>query len=456
MTHTEKRSKLKRRADNRRRFTRHHMAIPWHAYAVSNNETPAVEAEIREKSSIIGRVGLIMLSCGTGAWRVRDSMNIIAEVLGVTCTADVGLVSIEYTCMDGSHNDTQTLDLKTTTVNTHKLALMEDFLTGFEEKGNTMSVEQIHTELDKLQNKPGLYSPLSVGLAAALACGAFTFLLGGGPIEMFCAFFGAGIGNWLRRKMNDMHEQLFACTAASVAVACLVYVAIIKALEIFLGVSPAHEAGYICAMLFVIPGFPFITSGIDLSKLDMRSGIERMTYSIMIIVVATLVAWITATTIHFQPADFVPLELGVWTLMGLRVIASFCGVYGFSIMFNSPRRMAAMAGLIGAVANTLRLELVDLTTMPAAAAAFFGALVAGLLASLVKKYIGFPRISLTVPSIVIMVPGLFMYRAFYNIGVTSIAIGAYWFTKAMMIVLALPLGLIFARIFTDSRFRHCN
>lgn len=142
--------------------------------------------------------------------------------------------------------------------------------------------------------------------------------------------------------------------------------------------------------------------------------------------------------------------------MGLRVIASFCGVYGFSIMFNSPRRMAAMAGLIGAVANTLRLELVDLTTMPAAAAAFFGALVAGLLASLVKKYIGFPRISLTVPSIVIMVPGLFMYRAFYNIGVTSIAIGAYWFTKAMMIVLALPLGLIFARIFTDSRFRHCN
>ena len=209
-------------------------------------------------------------------------------------------------------------------------------------------------------------------------------------------------------------------------------------------------------MLFVIPGFPFITSGIDLSKLDMRSGIERMTYSIMIIVVATLVAWITATTIHFQPADFVPLELGVWTLMGLRVIASFCGVYGFSIMFNSPRRMAAMAGLIGAVANTLRLELVDLTTMPAAAAAFFGALVAGLLASLVKKYIGFPRISLTVPSIVIMVPGLFMYRAFYNIGVTSIAIGAYWFTKAMMIVLALPLGLIFARIFTDSRFRHCN
>ena len=37
-------------------------------------------------------------------------------------------------------------------------------------------------------------------------------------------------------------------------------------------VKVEHEAGYICAMLFIIPGFPFITSGIDLAKLDLRSG----------------------------------------------------------------------------------------------------------------------------------------------------------------------------------------
>jgi len=99
---------------------------------------------------------------------------------------------------------------------------------------------------------------------------------------------------------------------------------------------------------------------------------------------------------------------------------------------------------------------VDVVGMQGAEAAFIGALAAGLLASLVKKKIGYPRISLTVPAIVIMVPGLYMYRAVYNLGITSIAVGAYWFTKAAMIVFALPLGLIFARIFTDSRFRHCN
>ena len=55
-----------------------------------------------------------------------------------------------------------------------------------------------------------------------------------------------------------------------------------------------NEAGYICSMLFIIPGFPFITSGIDLAKLDLRSGLERLSYAVIIVLVATLTAWIMA------------------------------------------------------------------------------------------------------------------------------------------------------------------
>ena len=65
-------------------------------------------------------------------------------------------------------------------------------------------------------------------------------------------------------------------------------------------------------------------------------------------------------------------------------------------MFNSPLQLAATAGIIGAIANTTRLELVDLASFPPAAAAFLGALLAGLLASMIKTSIGYPRISLTV------------------------------------------------------------
>ena len=47
-------------------------------------------------------------------------------------------------------------------------------------------------------------------------------------------------------------------------------------------------------MLFVIPGFPLITAGLDIAKLDMRSGIERLSYAVSIIVMATLVGWMVA------------------------------------------------------------------------------------------------------------------------------------------------------------------
>ena len=51
------------------------MEIPWHDYARQDGNILIDKAGLIEKASVIGRVGLIMLSCGTGAWRVRTSMN---------------------------------------------------------------------------------------------------------------------------------------------------------------------------------------------------------------------------------------------------------------------------------------------------------------------------------------------------------------------------------------------
>lgn len=436
---------------------KNHMDILWHEYTDQNGENkPVTEASLTEKASIIGRVGIMLLSCGTGAWRVRSSMNALAEAMGITCTADIGLMSIEYTCFDGEEGFTQSLCLTNTGVNTSKLNRLENFIRDFEVEGKHMSGEQLHSFLDNIEKIHGLYSPIALGFAAAIACGGFTFLLGGGPIEMLCAFIGAGIGNFIRCKLSKHHFTLFLCIVSSVSAACLVYAGVLKIAELLLGISIQHEAGYICAMLFIIPGFPFITSGIDLAKLDMRSGIERLNYALIIILVATMTAWIMALLLHLQPVDFMKISLPVWGWILFRILASFCGVFGFSIMFNSPVRLAEVAAAIGAIANTLRLELVDIAKFPPAATAFIGALTAGILASLIKNKVGYPRISVTVPSIVIMVPGLYLYKGFYNLGMMSLAVSASWFASAILIIAALPLGLIFARILTDKTFRYCT
>ena len=185
---------------------KNHMDVAWHEYTDENGENvPVVDSSIAEKASVIGRVGIMFLSCGTGAWRVRSSMNTLAEALGITCTADIGLMSIEYTCYDGENGFTQSLCLTNTGVNTLKLNRLEHFIRNFEKEGKHMSGEQLHTFLDNIEKTHGLYSPPALGLAAAIACCGFTFLLGGGPIEMFCAFVGAGIGNYLRCKLTKHH-----------------------------------------------------------------------------------------------------------------------------------------------------------------------------------------------------------------------------------------------------------
>jgi hypothetical protein len=63
-----------------------HMDIPWHEYTNKDSKVKIENASLTEKSSVIGRIGLMLLACGTGAWRVRSSMNTIASELNITWT----------------------------------------------------------------------------------------------------------------------------------------------------------------------------------------------------------------------------------------------------------------------------------------------------------------------------------------------------------------------------------
>lgn len=435
----------------------HHMAVPWHNMVEdSESRVPATDGTLKEKTTLAARIGLLTLSVGASAWRVRRSLNIVSRSLGMSCAADIGLLTLELTCFQEGESYSEAFSLRTAGVNTDKLDAVEKLVNDFEETCRTTSIREYHHMLDAIEEQAGNYNAWKLGLAAAIACGAFTFLLGGGIPEMVCAFLGAGIGQFLRSKMLGRKITLIACIIVSVMAACLTYVGTISLAEVLLHISSIHEAGYICAMLFVIPGFPLITGGIDLAKLDMRSGLERLAYALFIIVIATLTGYAMALLLHFQPSSFAELTIDpLWNLL-LRLLASFVGVFGFSMMFNSPPKMAAIAGLVGMVANTLRLELLDLTGIPAGIAALIGATTAGLLASLVFREAGYPRVSLTVPSIVIMVPGLFLYRGIYYLGLDNVGDASLWLTKAMFIIMALPLGLVVARVLTDSYFRHSS
>ena len=325
-----------------------------------------------------------------------------------------------------------------------------------------VTVRQAHERLDMIERRKPLYSPLFAGLASACACASFVFLLGGGPFDMIGAFVGAGLGHWLRRKLFAHHLNQFFVTFVCVAVAALACTGTLRLIGLYNPVALQHDTAYIGAMLFVIPGFPLITGGLDMAKIDFPSGVQRITYVLCIILMATLAGWMVASIVHLNPEGFEPLGLNPVVNCLLRMVFAFIGVWGFSVMFNSPQRMCLVAATIGLITDTLRLEIVD-AGVPAEAGAFIGALLAGLLASAWRSavrrgwlapHLGYPRICLTVPSIVIMVPGLYMYQAMFHLGQFDTLNALDWAFRAFMVIICLPIGLAMARVITDKSWRY--
>ena len=140
-------------------------------------------------------------------------------------------------------------------------------------------------------------------------------------------------------------------------------------------------------------------------------------------------------------------------LLALRFVASFLGVLGFALMFNSPWRIALAAAGVGMVANVLRIELVEAHVPPQAAAAV-AALVVGLLAAVIAPRLDVPRITVYVPAVTIMVPGVLAYRAVFHISNGDTVEALAYGVQAALVVAALAIGLAIARMLTDRTWAY--
>lgn len=428
--------------------------VGWRDFAGEGSQRVREES-VPVRSSVVARAASAALSSGMGGYRVREVIRRVGAALGLECRSSVTLMGAQITVTDGTKLFTEVVEVSGAGVNTGRMRMVEDFVCTVERYGSALTVADVHGLLDGIEHTPAYYGWAASGLASALACGAFVFLLGGGLVEMLCAAAGAGAGQALRKILGPRHVNVFFTTMLAVALSCLVYLGVLSLVDLAVpGAAALHQAGYIGAMLFVIPGFPLITSGLDVARMNLASGIERFVYAACIIGVATLAGWFVAKLTTLYPAELVSPDLAPAALAALRFIASVVGVYGFSVLFDSPPSMAATAACIGAVANTLRLELVDLASLPPEAAALVGALVAGLLASAVGPRVRLPRVTLTVPSIVIMVPGLYLYEAMYYLCDFDVLNAMGWGVRAMAVIACLPAGLALARFLTDRSWRH--
>ena len=408
-------------------------------------ESALDEPGLVRRSGTVLRVGRLALAAGHGSYRVKSHMERVGRAIGLDrIDALVTLTEITVTSARGQVFRTEVSEVRKVGINAHRLSELERYVGDLPAQA---SPDDVNRELDRIARQPALYSLPANALSAGVACAAFAFLNQRGPLECAAVLVAATLGQALRRWLLHRGINQFGVTMLAAAVASLVYFGLVSAVATLLH-EPGHHSGYISAVLFLVPGFALVTGALDLAKLDFSAGISRLTYAFMVLASAALAVWGVSAIAGLDPEPGPPYELAPVPYWLLMTVASFLSVLGFALMFNSPWRMALAAASVGMVANVVRLMLVDVGVVAQAAAAA-AALLVGLLTAYVAPRLRFPRVTVSVPAVVIMVPGVTVYRAVYefNAGSTTQALG--YVVDAGLVVIALAIGLAVARMLTD-------
>jgi len=405
--------------------------------------------ELVRKSAAVLRLGSLLLSAGAGSYRVKDSMRRAARSLGLhEHRAQVTLTEITTTTHDGERVRTEVIEQRRVGVNADRIDAIAETVDGLRPGTPVAALEQ---ELDRVEQAPVRYPTPVVVLAVALACAAFAFLNDGGPVVCGAVFAAAALGQAVRRRLQWARLNTFAVTALAAALSSSAYVAVVLGLERLGYAHPSHEAGLVSAVLYLVPGFPLVTAVLDLVRLDLSAGLTRLAYVTMTLLSAGMSVWAVSWAAGLDLDGLATPEVSGPLLLALRVVASAVAAAGFAVLFNSSPRAAAVAALVGGVANPARLALVEAGVAPQAAS-LLAACVVGLLAALAATRGRSSRVTLSVPAVVIMVPGVVVYRSLVHVNEGEVAAALGVGVEATFVIMGLGVGLALARMLTDRHW----
>ena len=414
----------------------------------NSDDSPAGQQAMGVEADAVLRLGLLMVAAGTGGYRVIRAMKRAARAMGFDrLDAEISITSVVCTFHRGVSFRTVVATQPAPAVDASRIEALEHLT---HHLPNRMSANALTMCLDDIVHSvTHRWSRPVLMVAAGAACAAFA-LLNYFPAEGAAAVaVAAACGQLVRMILASRHLNQLGVVAVAAATSCLVFYLLNWALPLthLPDDARAFAAGYIAAVLYLIPGFPLFSSMLDLSRFDITAGLTRLCYAMAVITAATMsVALVSAMT------GLSPMSIDAPTPTTRRyllaAVASFVGVGGFALLFNSSRRMVLFAASIGVVANMVRLVMIDAGVQPQYAA-YTGGVVGGLLGAVITAQTTLPRITMTVPASVIMIPGTAMYRAVHFLNSGDIDQALSNAATAGLIIVWISAGLVTARILTD-------
>jgi uncharacterized membrane protein YjjP (DUF1212 family) len=345
-----------------------------------------------------------MLSAGETAFRVRQSMGVIASGLGFEwLSLQLGARNLVASGCRNGETVTLVRDVEIPSVNTERIGALEALarIVPLE-----MNSGEFAAKLATIESARPRYSIAQTSLAVGAACGAFALLNGEPWVEVAACSIGGIVGQGLKSFLLRRRFNQYAVTSLCAVVAAALYcLAAALARGAGFGVGPGN-VGLVSSVLFLIPGFPLVTALLDQLQHETVAALSRLAHAMMFVLTAVLGLSVVIAIVGFsietasQHTLAKPLTIFWWG------VASFCGGSGLAILYNGTWRNVLYVGVIALIGNELRLLLYD-RSVPLPLATFLGALAVGLTASLAGRWIKEARVALTVPAAVMMVPGLY-------------------------------------------------
>lgn len=401
------------------------------------------------RTDAVMRLGAMMLGAGGSSARVRDSMERAAHALGIEeLHTRVGMTDIVATASRGPLFRTRVAEIRRPAIDADRLTEIKR-LTSSLRPGT--SAPQLQRDLDAIAARPRRYPDILRVLGAAFACAAFALLGNGGWQEFLAVGIAAGAGQFVRMRLARLRTNDFLVVFVAAGTSLLLYLGATALLAALGAPGAQHDAAMTSAVLYLVPGFPLVTGALDLARLDLNAGIARVVYATLLLLATGTAVWGVAALFHTSVSQTASPVFDEPLLSVVRLLAGFVGVLGFAVLFDTPPAIALTAAALGAVAGVGRLALVDAGATPPLAAAV-AAFAVGAGAFLFGDRLRAARVTLTVPAVLIMVPGAAAYRAITGViaGDTLAAIQSG--LTAVFVVVALAIGLTVARVLTEREW----
>lgn len=316
-------------------------------------------------------------------------------------------------------------------------------------RGNT-PLNSIEHAINRIRERPLCYPAWVIALSAAIGSGGSCKLFGGSWIEALVSTIAALMGFIAHRTSTRYAFNPYACAMITGFVATLGAWAIPAALGL-----PTMWYALVACTIFLMPGFPSINAASDLLNRFTTSGMTRAMDTMLIIggmtfgiAFAILVAGVhNISDVHIQPTD---------TYLN-QALAAILAAGGFSIMFNTPKRLLAIVAIEGIVTMLIRNVLMLEFGLPQAIGSFAAAAVVGIAALKIIHIVHTPNTLLIIPPVIPLIPCVLLYRLLFavlhiqTISVEELLEALRFGVDGVTIILAVVVGVSIPNIFIQKR-----